>query len=318
VACGGSPTTPPSPEPVAAAPHGARGEADPAAGPRTTLHPSGLDVVLLGTGTPVPDPERHGPATAFVFEGRSFVVDTGPGVGRRLAEAASMHRQPALHPGSVGLVLLTHLHSDHTSGLPELILGGWVVGRGRALQVIGPPGTKAMVDGILEGWATDIEIRQGVEDLPPSGIDVRVREIDTDGVIVDDRGLKITAFHVPHGTFDHAFGFRVDAGGRSVVVSGDTDRAEVIARMCDGCDLLIHEAFSAEGFAASRSPSFHRYHGTFHTSAVEVGELATEGKAEQVVLTHQLFFGDSEEGLVEEVRSAYDGPVTSGHDLDRY
>ena len=275
--------------------------------------------MLLGTGTPIADWDRHGPSTAVAFRGRGLVVDAGPGVVRRLAEAAQRHAQPALDPGNVRTVLLTHLHSDHTTGLPDLLLGGWVLGRSLPVEVIGPPGTRALVDGILSAWSYDRSIRQapGGEELPRRGIDVVVREIEEDGVVLDTGGLVVRAFHVPHGIFEHAFGYRLEVDGRSVVISGDTDKSDAVAKACGGCDLLIHEAYSARGYAAVDSPSFHHYHGTFHTSAVEVGEVATAAGAKEVVLYHQLFFGDSAANMVEEVRTTFAGPVRSGVDLQR-
>lgn len=282
------------------------------------LHPSGLDVILLGTGTPVPDPNRQGPAIAMVYQGMSMVFDAGPGVVRQAAAAAVTHRQPALEPGKVRYVFLTHLHSDHTTGLPDLMLGGWVLGRATPLRVFGPPGTKALVDGILAGWVEDIDVRQGVEELPPRGIKVEVTEIEADGEVLDTHGVKVAAFTVPHGTWPHAFGYRVDAGGRSVVLSGDTDRSEAVSQACSGCDLLLHEVYSEAGFEGTTSKSFQRYHSTFHTSGPEVGEIATLAQAKEVVLYHQLFFGHDEASIVREVQSTYGGPVTSGNDLDRF
>lgn len=281
-------------------------------------HPSGLDVVLLGTGTPVPDGARHGPATAVVFQGMPMVFDAGPGVVRRTQQAAELHGLAALEPGKIRLVFLTHLHSDHTTGLPDLILGAWVLGRSTPLTVVGPPGTQQLVDGILAAWQPDIRLRQTVEDLPPRGIQVVVQEVDTDGVVFERGGLSVRAFHVPHGAWEHAFGYRIDGGGRSVVISGDTDRSDAVAKACSGCDLLVHEVYSKRGFDRVGPSDFQTYHGSFHTSGVEVGQIAAQGQAKAVVLYHQLYFGDSDADLVREVRQSFDGPVVSGNDLDRF
>ncbi|MCB9684801.1 MAG: MBL fold metallo-hydrolase [Alphaproteobacteria bacterium] len=121
---------------------------------------SGTRVVLLGTGTPVPDPERSGPATAVVDAERAWLVDAGPGVVRRAAQAARDHELPQLAAGRLDTVLLTHLHSDHTLGLADVILGGWVLGRETPLHLIGPPGTKALADGILAAWEEDVALRR--------------------------------------------------------------------------------------------------------------------------------------------------------------
>jgi ribonuclease Z len=276
-----------------------------------------VDVVLLGTGTPIPDPQRQGAATAVVVDGLPLIFDAGPGVVRQAQAAADRHSLSALAPENLRHVFLTHLHSDHTTGLPDLLLGAWVLGRSASIRVVGPPGTQAMVDGILAGWQGDIAIRQGVEDLPPSGLRVEVVEVEG-GVVFREEGLEVRAVKVPHGTWEVALGFVVQAGPRRVVISGDTAPSEALVSACDGCDLLVHEVYSKQGFDRVPSASFQRYHSTFHTSGVELGALATRAKAQQVVLTHQLFFGASEAQVVGEVQQGFAGPVTSGDDLERF
>jgi len=276
-----------------------------------------VDVVLLGTGTPIPDPERQGPATAVVVDGLPLLFDAGPGVVRQAQAAADRHRLRALSPESYRHVFLTHLHSDHTTGLPDLLLGAWVLGRRSPVRVVGPPGTQAMVDGILSSWQADMAIRKGVEDLPASGIQVEVLETEG-GVVFEEGELQVRALKVPHGTWDVALGFVVQAGPRRVVISGDTAPSAPLMAACDGCDLLVHEVYSKRGFDRVPVASFQTYHGTFHTSGLELGVLATQARAQKVVLTHQLFFGSPEEQVVDEVKAGFAGPVVSGHDLQRF
>ncbi len=288
------------------------------AAPVAAVPAPSIDVVLLGTGTPVPDVRRSGPSTAVLVDGRALLFDTGPGVIRQAQAAAEKHRLPGLLPENLRHVFLTHLHSDHTTGLPDLLLGGWVLGRTTSVRVVGPPGTKALVDSILAGWRPDIDIRQGKgEDLPPSGIQVDVVEIDGGEAYTAD-GLSVRALQVPHGTWDVALGFVVDVGERRVVISGDTGPSEALMDACGGCDLLVHEVYSQWGFDQVPSASFQAYHSSFHTSGVELGPLATRAKPDQLVLTHLLFFGANEERLKAEVTQGFAGPVAVGADLERY
>jgi ribonuclease BN (tRNA processing enzyme) len=275
-----------------------------------------VDVVLLGTGTPIPDAARSGPATAVLAGGLPLLFDAGPGVVRRAQEAASLHSLPALEPGNLNHVFLTHLHSDHTTGLPDLLLGGWVLGRSRPVHVWGPPGTNAMVDGILESWRADIAIRQGVEDLPARGMVVQVVEL-SGGLAFDEEGTRVSAFPVQHGTWEVALGYRVQVGDRVVVISGDTAPSDAVVEACAGCALLVHEVYSTAGYDRVPDAGFHEYHGTFHTSGLQLGALAERAKPKQLVLTHQLFFGAPEASLLREVQMGFSGRVRSGADLDR-
>ncbi len=286
--------------------------------PEPVAEPGGplVDVVLLGTGTPIPDPVRSGPATAVVVDGLPLLFDAGPGVVRRAQEAASRHQLSALEPERIQHLFLTHLHSDHTTGLPDLLMGAWVLGRDQGLRVVGPPGTQGMVDHVLAGWREDAALRQQAEELPASGLRVEVVEL-SGGEALRVEGLEVTAFPVPHGSWEVALGYRVQAGPHRVVISGDTAPSEAVVAACDGCDVLVHEVYSQAGYDMVPVASFHTYHGSFHTSGVELGALAARARPRRLVLTHQLFFGASEAMLLSEVRQGFAGEVVSGNDLDR-
>ena len=175
-------------------------------------------VVLLGTGTPSPVPDHSGPATAIVVGDRAYLVDFGPGVVRRAAAAAARDTS-ALEPTNLTIAFLTHLHSDHTAGYPDLIFTPWVVGR-KELNVYGPEGLEEMTKHVLEAWRQDIEIRtKGLERKPP--LVVHAHDVNP-GVVYKDEKVTVTAFQVAHGEWPHAFGYRFDTPGRSVVISGDT------------------------------------------------------------------------------------------------
>src|SRR6185436_3948638 len=116
-------------------------------------------VIVLGTGTPNPDPERFGPAVAVVANGTAYLVDAGAGVMRRAAAASKKYQIPGLMPKEIGVVFLTHLHSDHTIGLPDVIHTGWVAEREAPLRLFGPQGTKEMAEHLTKAYSADIKVR---------------------------------------------------------------------------------------------------------------------------------------------------------------
>lgn len=281
-------------------------------------HAQQTALVMLGTGTPNADPDRSGPAVAVVRAGRSYLIDAGPGVVRRAAAAAALHADSALQPRNLRTLFLTHLHSDHTVGLPDLILSAWTLERDVPLEVYGPPGTQAMVDHLLAAYAADIRNRiDGLEPANPTGYQVRVHEI-APGPIFEDGNVTVTAFAVPHGDWEVAFGYRFQSIDRSIVISGDTRASDTVVEACRGCDLLVHEVYSAERFR-TRPPAWQAYHAKAHTSTTELADVASRAAPKQLLLYHQLFWGTTDEGLIAETRAAgYKGPIRSAADLTRY
>ena len=201
-------------------------------------------VVMLGTGTPNPDPERSGPAVAIIAGGKPYLVDCGPGVVRR-AEAAFLTGVSALDMPNLTRLFVTHLHSDHTAGYADLILTPWVLEREEPLEVYGPPGICSMTDHILAAYAEDIDVRiHGSQPQNESGIQVNAHEIEA-GEIYRDENVTVTAFPVVHGDWAHAFGYRFDTTDRAIVISGDTVATDAVVDACSGCDVLVHEVYAA-------------------------------------------------------------------------
>jgi ribonuclease Z len=268
---------------------------------------------MLGTGTPIPDPDRQGPSLVIVVDSTSYFFDAGTGVVRRAA-AAARSGVPGLRLPQLQRVFVTHLHSDHTLGLPDLLFTPWIQGRKVPLDVYGPPGIKRMVDDILDAWNEDIHERLATSGGPSAnGWKANVHEIAT-GVVYKDSLVTIRAFSVPHSGWKYAFGYRIDTPDRSIVVSGDTRPSPAIAAACHGCDVLIHEVYSDSGFA--NIPKLRQsYHAQAHTSATQLGAIAAEAKPKLLILTHILFFGASEERVLAEVRSTFGGTVVLPHDL---
>ncbi len=269
----------------------------------------GTEVILLGTGTPNAEPERSGPAVAVVAGDKPYVVDCGPGVVRRAVAAG-------LDVTELNRAFLTHLHSDHTAGYPDLILTPWVLGRKGPLRVHGPRGLKSMTEHLLAAYAEDIRERlEGPEPANRTGWRVEAEEIEQ-GMVHTDEVVEVEAFPVQHG-FWPAFGYRFITRDRTVVVSGDTAPSATLTEMARGCDVLVHEVYSAEGLK-KRPAEWRRYHQRMHTSTTELGNIANEVRRGLLVLYHQLLWGVTEEELLGEMRTDYDGEVVFGRDLDRF
>lgn len=278
---------------------------------------SSTRVVILGTGNPNADPERSGPAVAIIVGDQAYVVDAGPGIVRHAALAARQDSIAALAPDRLHRVFLTHLHSDHTTGLPDLILAPWVLGRAAPLEVYGPPGTRRMSALLEQAYAADIQIRlHGGEPSNKTGYVVDARDV-APGIVYRDSNVTVTAFEVRHGKWEHAYGYRFQTGDRTIVVSGDTRPTDAIVRVCNGCDVLVHEVYSAERFA-TRPPEWQRYHAAYHTSTIELADIASRARPKLLVLYHQLYWGDDDAALLRQVRSRYSGDVVSAHDIGVY
>jgi ribonuclease BN (tRNA processing enzyme) len=274
-------------------------------------------LVVLGTGTPNADPDRSGPALAIVVGNDAYLVDAGPGVVRRAAQAAASDSIDALLPPRLTRVFLTHLHSDHTTGLPDLIFTPWVLGRTSPIEVYGPSGTKRMVDLLEQAYSEDVDIRlHGGEPSNKTGYAARAHEANS-GQVYRDTNVTVTAFAVLHGQWPHAVGYIFQTRDRRIVVSGDTRPTDDIVRACNGCDLLVHEVYSAEKFKG-RTPDWRAYHSAYHTSTYQLGELATRARPKLLVLYHQLYWGDDDAALVRQVKTKFAGVVVSARDLGVY
>jgi ribonuclease Z len=276
-------------------------------------------VVLLGTGTPNPEPDRSGPAVAIVVNDTPYLVDFGPGVVRRAAAMSPAYGGdiPALDIENLNVAFLSHLHSDHSAGLPDLILTPWVAGREVPLELYGPEGIDNMAEHVLKAYEADINYRtEGLEPAKEFGWRVNTHTLD-DGLVYEDDNVKVEAFRVRHGTWENAFGFRFTTPDRVIVISGDVAPDPIIEEYAKGADILIHEVYSDSGFAR-RDQFWQEYHRTNHTSAKELGDMASRAKPKLLILYHVLLWGSSEETLLEEVRENYSGEVVLAHDLDVY
>ena len=272
-------------------------------------------VVLLGTGNPGPLPDRSGPATAIVVNDTAYVVDFGPGIVRR-ANAAFLDKGiKTLEPTKLRVAFVTHLHSDHTVGYPDLIFTPWTIGRRVPLEIYGPKGIKDMTDYILKAYRVDIETRtnpDGNQRTFPDGHKVNAHEIGP-GVVYKDENITVTAFATKHAM--ESYGYRFDTVDRSIVISGDTNPTQATIDACRGCDVLIHEAHTP-AWLATRPDYFQQFSAKYHTTTPQLAELARQAKPRLLILYH--YSSLSPEELIGDMLARYSGHFVVGRDLDVY
>ncbi len=244
-----------------------------------------MELTLLGTGTPIPDPQRAGPSQVLRIAGESILVDCGTGAVRRLIEAGHSL-------AGVNQVFITHMHSDHSIDLGHFIIARWTVWPTRPLTLIGPPGLREYVDNLLRLLDWDIRIRHFDQRLSDEARRIEVVEID-DGWTMERDHWRVRAIKVDHFPVEHAFAFRFDADGASLVISGDTAPYEPLAKAAAGVDVLVHEAWLApeRELARERMPpelaeEWIRQRNRYHTSSHDVGKIAALAEPRLLVLSH--------------------------------
>jgi ribonuclease Z len=267
-----------------------------------------LRVTLLGSGVgPLVNLRQFGASTLVEAGGKRLLFDCGRGATIRLTQAG-------IPIGSVGRLFLTHLHSDHVMQIPDLLLAGWVgpTGRKAPLEIWGPNGTRDMMSAMEKTFAFDIHIRRDVDEkLPAAGISVQSHDIN-EGVVLDEDGVKVTAFLVDHGPVTPAFGYRVDYRGRSVALSGDTRMSENLVKFATGVDVLIHEAVDPVALrAASANPALTEGIIAHHTTGEQAGQVFARVKPRLAVLSH----APDSEALIAQTRQHYAGALQGAEDL---
>jgi len=240
----------------------------------------------------------------------------------RRAAAAERKGIGALDVEKLDTVFVTHLHSDHTLVLPDLIYSPWVLDREAPLRLFGPPGVRKMAAHLQKAFAEDIDLRlNGIQPSTPEGWKTNVTEIKSGGRIFEEGALEVDAIPVPHGQWTYAYGYKFTAHGKTIVVSGDTAKSEAILEAARGADILVHEVISEKGLNA-RPPEWQTYHHAYHTTTTELADIAREAKPKLLVLYHQLYeigdaATDADADLVAEIRAAgYDGEIVSAKDFD--
>jgi ribonuclease Z len=276
-------------------------------------------VTMLGTGSPTPTPDRFGPCVLVQAGGQVLMFDAGRGATIRM-------RQLRVQLASIDALFLTHYHSDHTAGVPDVWLTRWIAFSEAArattpFNVIGPTGAQELMENLQKAYAADIRIR--TQDIPPKdarGIAVSVKEFGRDGAVYEKGGVKVTAFEVDHGAaVKPAYGYRIDYDGRSAVISGDTTYNENLIRHATGCDLLIHEVACARP-ELMQDVHFERIM-SHHTIPSMAGKVFAQVKPRLAVYTHFILRSTQEvaaptlDDVVAQTRATYDGPLELGEDL---
>ena len=273
-------------------------------------------LVVLGSGTPNPDPERSGSAYAVIVDDTPYLIDFGPGIIRSAA---------ALSPAWGGEIkgmsvdklehaFLTHVHSDHTAGLSDLLLTPWVMGRENQLNLFGPAGLKKMASSLLDAYQEDIDYRMnGTQPANKTGYQFKFTELKN-GVVFQDKNLTVEAFKVDHGDFEDAYGFRFTSKDKVIVFSGDTGPSKSLESYAKDADILVHEVYSQAGFI-KKTKDWQIYHKGHHTSTYEVGEIASRTKPKLLVLSHILFWGSTPEDILKETQTTYKGEIKIAEDL---
>jgi len=272
-----------------------------------------LQITLLGTGNPRPNMERFGPSILVEAGPRKILIDAGRGATQRLFEIGARETLT-----TIDAVFLTHLHSDHVVGLPDVWLTSWVFGRTKALEVAGPPGTAEMSGHLEQAFQWDIQMRSKDEGFSAEGVRLAASNVQP-GVVFDRDGLKVTAFAVEHGgIIDFAYGYRVDYRGRSAAFSGDTRFFEPLVEHARGVDVLVHEVISPE--VELRRAQVQGAHAierviSHHTSPEQVGTIFSRVKPRLGVFSHIVPSPTTAEDLIGPTRKTYAGPLAVGYDL---
>jgi ribonuclease Z len=267
-------------------------------------------VTLLGTGAPPPRLDRFGPSTLVELGAQKFIFDAGRGAMQRL-------HQLGIPFSAITGMFLTHHHSDHLVGFPDLWLTGWIGRpwgqRSDPLSVWGPEGTVQMMEHLPLAFHVDIRVRS--RSYPQDGVKLVAHEI-TEGVVFDREGVKVSAFEVDHGGEElPAFGYRIDYQGHAAVLSGDTTFNKNLIRHAQGVDLLVHEVTAVAGSAAEDPRQLKRI-GANHTTPEQAGEVFARTKPRLAVYNHLLLFGSATaDDLIPATRRQYDGPLMVGEDL---
>ena len=274
-------------------------------------------LIILGSGTPNPDPERYGSGYAVVVNDDAYIVDFGPGIVRRISAMSPTWggEFPSMELENINTAFLTHIHSDHSGALADLILTPWIMGRDEPLNLYGPEGLKAMSENITEAYIDDINYRlYGSQPANELGFTTNVTEISDDGTIFKDNNIEVIAFKNAHGDFKNSFGFLFITDDKRILFSGDTAVSNNLMKYGKNLDILVHEVFSSETFV-NKTKDWQIYHQAHHTSSIDLGIIADELQPKKLVLSHILFWGASEDSLLKDIRKNFNGQAVIAKDL---
>ncbi|MGE5107777.1 MAG: MBL fold metallo-hydrolase [Sphingobacteriales bacterium] len=266
-----------------------------------------IKVTLLGTGTPQPIMERFGASILVQAGSETLLFDAGRGCLQRLLQINVSYNK-------INALFLTHLHSDHIVGLPDLWLTGWLISRREMpLNVFGPSGTDDMIKNLQKAFAFDIKMRIEDDKRLEEGSKLLVKEIQQ-GIVYEKNGVKVIAFEVDHYPIVPAFGYRIEYGGHSVTLSGDTRYSENLIKFAKGTDLLVHEVIVAPDTLNKSDPKYPQF--AHHTTVEQVAKVFNEVKPKLAAYSHIVkLYGRNEQELLKRTKANYSGPFIIGEDL---
>mgnify|MGYP000206057967 FL=1 len=270
---------------------------------------------ILGTGTPNPNPERMGSSYLVLANDEPYLFDYGTGVIRRIAAFSPSWggEYQALEVENLKYAFLTHIHSDHTLGLADLIITPWIMGRSEPLKIFGPKGAKNMHTNIIKAYQPDIDYRIfGTQPQNSTGYKVIFNELK-DKFVYQDENIKVTAFLNDHGDLQESYGFLIETTDKKILISGDTAMSKNLISYGENLDYLIHEIYSQKGFN-NKTPDWQKYHQAHHTGPKEVAEIANLLQPKSLILSHILFWGSSEQEILDEVKTFYSGKIIVAED----
>tara|TARA_B100001057_G_scaffold35587_1_gene32208 strand:- start:2019 stop:2966 length:948 start_codon:yes stop_codon:yes gene_type:complete len=274
-------------------------------------------LIILGSGTPNPDPERSGSAYAVIANDKAYLFDFGPGVVRRISSMSETWggQFEQMELKNITVAFLTHIHSDHSSGLADLILTPWVMGRSEPLELYGPIGLKNMSQNITNAYIDDINYRlYGSQPANNQGYLTEVVEIVNDGLIFQDKNISVTAFKNNHGGFQNSYGYLIESDDKRILISGDTSISKNLIKLGKNLDILVHEVYSSETFK-NKTDDWKKYHSEHHTSSIDLGIIANKINPKKLVLSHILYWGATDDSLILDVRKNFDGNIIVAKDL---
>ncbi len=273
---------------------------------------SRTQVIILGSGTPNAEPDRVGAGVAIAVDDVPYLVDCGHGVVQRVVQARAADII-AWDTTCLRRLFVTHLHADHTVGLPDLLFTPWIHGREQPLLAFGPAGLADMAQHLRLAYRENIREHLSAHPVSPGGYQISVQPV-TAGPFFRDERVLVEALPADHGDLE-AYSYKFSTPDGVIVISGDTKPVPAFADWARGCDILVHEVYSSARFPA-REPAWQRYHGSVHTSTAELARLANAVRPRLLLLVHQLFWGGSAAQLSAEIAADYDGAVVSADDLD--
>ena len=266
-----------------------------------------IEVTLLGTGTPVPSSERYGPATLVKINHQYFLFDAGRGLITRLQQS----RTPI---NAIQHVYFTHLHSDHITGFSDYWLTSWIWQRPHQLQVTGPDGTLNFIQQLEKAYQANYQYRRDNTKLNADTYYSHIDEINQDTLVYQQDGIKITAFTVSHQPVSPAFGYKIEAENKKIVISGDTTYSDNLIRHATHADLLIHEIAAAPTALLEGNLRLQKVM-NYHTTPQQMITILNKTQPKYTLLNHVLLFGIGEENVIKQIQQQYDGKLAIGRDL---